>query len=134
METFPIKTLGDVLTGHFSLQHPNSKPLKAMEASALIHGKCVMASDGHYQQDNLPCHTARIFTLFEEQAGEFMLMSWPSNFPDMNSIKHLWLDLEKHVSVTCWHYGSRKQRPVASSLNQHLAMLQLFCGLKEDIR
>ncbi len=47
-----------------------------------------LAGDGHYQQDNAPCHKARIVKeQFEEHDGEFLLMPWPPNSPDMNHSK-----------------------------------------------
>uniref|UniRef100_A0A671SMV4 Tc1-like transposase DDE domain-containing protein n=1 Tax=Sinocyclocheilus anshuiensis TaxID=1608454 RepID=A0A671SMV4_9TELE len=53
-----------------------------------------LASDGHCQQHNVTCHTARtVKEWFEEHDGEFLLMLWPPNSPDMNPI-------EKQVCAT----------------------------------
>ncbi|GBN30950.1 hypothetical protein AVEN_1751-1 [Araneus ventricosus] len=41
--------------------------------------------NGIFQQDNVPCHKARIvLEWFEEHTDEFHLMSWPPNSPDLN--------------------------------------------------
>ncbi|GBM53193.1 Transposable element Tc1 transposase [Araneus ventricosus] len=44
-----------------------------------------------FQQDNAPCHKARIvLEWFEEHTDEFHLMSWPPNSPDINPMEHIW--------------------------------------------
>ncbi|GBM39865.1 Transposable element Tc1 transposase [Araneus ventricosus] len=41
--------------------------------------------NGIFQQDNAPCHKARIvLEWFEEHTDEFHLISWPPNSPDLN--------------------------------------------------
>ena len=53
---------------------------------------------GLFQQDNAPCHTARIVQeWFEEHDKEFKVLPWPPNSPDLNLIVHLWDVLEKEV-------------------------------------
>ncbi|GBO00683.1 hypothetical protein AVEN_211080-1 [Araneus ventricosus] len=40
--------------------------------------------NGIFQQENAPCHKARIvLEWFEEHTDEFHLMSWPPNSPDL---------------------------------------------------
>ncbi|MCI4382560.1 hypothetical protein PGIGA_G00016250 [Pangasianodon gigas] len=51
-----------------------------------------------FQQDNVPCHTAKIVQeWFEERDKEFKVLIWPPNSPDLNLIKHLWDVLDKQV-------------------------------------
>ncbi|GBN04634.1 hypothetical protein AVEN_1404-1 [Araneus ventricosus] len=51
---------------------------------------------GIFQQDNAPCHKARIvLEWFEEHTDEFHLMSWPPNSPDLNSMEHIWDVMEQ---------------------------------------
>ncbi|GBM26547.1 Transposable element Tc1 transposase [Araneus ventricosus] len=54
--------------------------------------------NGIFQQDNAPCHKARIvLEWFEEHTYEFHLMSWPPNSPDLNPIEHIWDDMERQL-------------------------------------
>ncbi|GBO11184.1 hypothetical protein AVEN_23734-1 [Araneus ventricosus] len=47
--------------------------------------------NGIFQQDNAPCHKARIvFEWFEEHTDEFHLMSWPPNSSDLNTFGMSW--------------------------------------------
>ncbi|GBM44521.1 Transposable element Tc1 transposase [Araneus ventricosus] len=52
--------------------------------------------NGIFQQDNAPCHKARIvLEWFEEHTEEFHLMSWPSNSPNLNPMEHIWDVMER---------------------------------------
>ncbi|GFX90901.1 transposable element Tc1 transposase [Trichonephila clavipes] len=45
------------------------------------------AGNGMIQQDNAPCHKAKIvLEWFQEHDAEFQLMSWSPNSPDLNQI------------------------------------------------
>ncbi|GFT05987.1 transposase domain containing protein [Trichonephila clavipes] len=51
-----------------------------------VHGVTMVGSNGIFQQDNAPCHKAKIvLEWFQEHDAEFQLMS-----PDLNQIEHLW--------------------------------------------
>uniref|UniRef100_A0AAY5KJH2 Transposase Tc1-like domain-containing protein n=1 Tax=Esox lucius TaxID=8010 RepID=A0AAY5KJH2_ESOLU len=46
------------------------------------------SSDGYFQQDNAPCHKARIISnWFLEHDNEFTVLKWPPQSPDLNPIE-----------------------------------------------
>ncbi|GBL94520.1 Transposable element Tc1 transposase [Araneus ventricosus] len=54
--------------------------------------------NGIFQQDNAPCHKARIvLEWFEKHTDEFHLMSWPPNSPDLNPMEHIWDVMERQL-------------------------------------
>ncbi|GBM70738.1 Transposable element Tc1 transposase [Araneus ventricosus] len=56
--------------------------------------------NGFFQQDNAPCHKARIvLEWFEEHTDEFQLMSWPPNSPDLNPMEHIWDVMERQLTA-----------------------------------
>ncbi|GFW73807.1 transposase domain containing protein [Trichonephila clavipes] len=58
------------------------------------------AGNGMFQQDNAPCHKAKIvLEVFQEHDTEFQLMSCPPNSPDLNQIEHIWDVMGQQLTV-----------------------------------
>ncbi|GBM79126.1 hypothetical protein AVEN_256242-1 [Araneus ventricosus] len=56
--------------------------------------------NGIFQQDNSPCHKARIvLEWFEEHIDEFHLISWPPNSPDFNPMENIWDVMEQQLTA-----------------------------------
>ncbi len=58
------------------------------------------SSDGHFQQDNEPCHKAQIISDWVlEHNNEFTLLKWPPQSQDLNSIEHFWDVVEREIRI-----------------------------------
>nr|KAF6319737.1 hypothetical protein mMyoMyo1_008476 [Myotis myotis] len=66
-----------------------------------VHPIMLMAypnGDGFFQQDSAPCQSARIVQeCFQEHEGDFTLLRWPPQSPDLNPAKHLWDEVKRAI-------------------------------------
>lgn len=71
--------------------------------------------NGIFQQDNTPCHKARIvLQWFKKHADESQLMSWLPNSQDLNHPEHVWHGMD-------WQLRAQKQ------LSQNIEELHDCC-------
>ena len=50
-----------------------------------------------FQQDNAPCHTAKVVKEWTEANG-MKILSWPGNSPDLNPIEHIWDHIARQLA------------------------------------
>ena len=82
------------------VEHLNSTTCLSIIADQ-VHPIMLMAypsGDGFFQQDNVPCHGARIVQeWFQEHEGDFTLLRWLPQSPDLNPMEHLWDKVKRAI-------------------------------------
>lgn len=95
--TFSWATLGPVVVVEQTMNAANYLNIIADQLHPYM-ASVFPTGNGIFQQDNAPCHKARIvLEWFEEHTDEFHLMSWPPNSPDINPIEHIWDVMERQL-------------------------------------
>ncbi|GBN30645.1 hypothetical protein AVEN_144307-1 [Araneus ventricosus] len=85
--------------------------------------------NGIFQQDNAPCHKARVvLEWFEEHTDEFHLMSWPPNSPDLNPMEHILDVMERQLTaqtLPCPNISALRDRclEILYNLSSHVQKL-----------
>ena len=69
-----------------------------------------------FQQDNAPCHTAKIYWQWFEE-NNIKIMSWPANSPDLNCIGNLWSWLNHNLGKIKTKDPDRLKEEVTKLLN-----------------
>nr|KAF6310699.1 hypothetical protein mMyoMyo1_008757 [Myotis myotis] len=81
-------------------QHLNSTTYLSIIADQVypIMLMVYLNGDGFFQQENAPCHGACIVQeWFQEHEGDFTLLRWPPESPDLNPVEHLWDEIKRAI-------------------------------------
>ncbi|GBL74749.1 hypothetical protein AVEN_243617-1 [Araneus ventricosus] len=96
-ETFSLEALGSVVMAEQTMKAANYLNITADQLHPYM-AFVFPTGNGIFQEDNAPCHKARIiFEWFEEHTNEFHLMSCPPNSPDLNPMEHIWDVMERQL-------------------------------------
>jgi hypothetical protein len=82
--------------------------------------------DCQYQHDSAPCHKARSVRewFVDNKVPE---MDWPAQSPDMNSVEHLWDELERRLC-------SRPQHPTSLNCSTYSCVGRMDCHSIGDVQ
>lgn len=69
--------------------------LEVLNENALSCGERLIGESFIFQQDNAPCHKAKIITNFLKEKGVFTL-EWPPQSPDLNIIENVWAYIKRN--------------------------------------
>lgn len=84
----------DVISKHFCWP----SYVKLMVTTTMVTLMVYPNSESYFQQDNESCHSASTEQIWlEKYEGEFILLGWPPQAPDLNSYEHLWCEVERTI-------------------------------------
>ncbi|GBM24318.1 Transposable element Tc1 transposase [Araneus ventricosus] len=87
--TFSWASLGPVVVVEQTMKAANYLNITAYQLYPYM-AFVFPTGNGIFQQDNAPCHKARIvLEWLEKHTDEFPLMLWPPNSPDLNPMEHI---------------------------------------------